>query len=140
MKLLLPVQIIGIELEERVQLTHHPCEGDVRDAGVRVGAPDVGVYAWEPALFENFGKDLAGGLLPDGGGEGLAVFVESEGLEGVFDIGGDGGVDEGVFGDGFGPETSIGDTEGTWKWVLVGEDFFDHLVDADRLYPTHKLL
>ena len=54
--------------------------------------------AWEPALLEDCGKELASGLFPDRRGKGLPMFVEGEGLEGVLDVGGDGGVDEGVFG------------------------------------------
>ena len=71
------------------------------------------MHAGEPALLEDGGKDLAGGFFPNGGGERFAVFVEGEGLEGVLDVGGDGGVDEGVFGRSGWEESDVRDAERT---------------------------
>lgn len=44
--------VVAVELDEGLELGHHPCEGDVRELGVVVAATDVGVDAWEPDLFE----------------------------------------------------------------------------------------
>lgn len=94
----LPEDILRIKIQKAIQLRHHPCEGDIRDCSVGVAAANIGMHAGEPALREGFGQALAGGFFPDGGREGFAVLVEGEGVEGVFDVGGDFGVDEGVFG------------------------------------------
>lgn len=51
--------VVAVELDEGLELGHHPCEGDVRELGVVVAATDVGVDAWKPDLF----KILIGSLV-----------------------------------------------------------------------------
>ena len=108
-ELALADDVLGVEVEERVELCHHPRQGDVCGARVGVAAADIGVHAGEPALHERVGQQLPLGLLPDGGREGLAVLVEGEGVEGVLDVGGDGRVDERVLQRAFRPEPDVGD-------------------------------
>ena len=98
-QLALPRDVVGVEGQHGRELLHEPGECQVGDAGVGVGAADVGVRAGEPALLEDF---EFGGLaliwhLPDRGGEGCAALVECEGLVSVAEVGGDLSVDEGVF-------------------------------------------
>ena len=112
MELLLPAQIVFIEIQEGVQAAHHPGQRDVCHAGIRICTADVRMHTREPALLKDGGKELAPGLLPDGGREGLAVFVEGEGLEGVPDVGGNGGIDEGVFRRAFWQQSDVRDAEG----------------------------
>lgn len=112
-QLALPEQIAGVEVQESAQLRHHPREAEVRHRRVGVAAADVGVHAGEPALREGSRPRLAGGLGPDGGREGFAVLVEGEGVEGVFDVGGDVRVDEGVLGRVGRDDAEVRDPEGT---------------------------
>lgn len=116
-QLTLPEQIPGVEVQEFPQLRHHPREAKIRRLRVGVAAADVGVHAGEPALREGFRPGLAGGLRPDGGREGFAVLVEGEGVEGVFDVGGDVRVDEGVLGRVGRDDAQIRDPEGTWQKI-----------------------
>jgi len=51
-ELVLTDDVVPVELDEGIQLGHHPREGDVGDLSVIVTATNIGVDAWEPDLFE----------------------------------------------------------------------------------------
>jgi len=51
-QLRLAKDVVSVELDEGLELGHHPREGDVRELGVVVTTTDVGMDAWKPDLFE----------------------------------------------------------------------------------------
>src|SRR5690606_30880943 len=67
---------------------HHPVQGHLREAADGVGAADIGVHAVEPYLFDDLSwrQWLADGLFPQGGWEGAAFLVDSQGVEGDVDM------------------------------------------------------
>lgn len=75
-------------------LLDHPGEGHVGNLLVLVSAANVGVDAGEPDLLEVRGA--GGGLGPHRRGEGAALLVEGECVEGVVDGVGEVGVVEAV--------------------------------------------
>ena len=84
--------VMRIELDERRQLRHHPCHGDIRELLVRISSSNVGVSARKPNLFEM--SAVAIYALPEGRTEAVTWLIEGEGLKSIFDFVGDLGVGE----------------------------------------------
>lgn len=78
---------------QRPRLLHHPLQGAVRQAGLRIAAADIAVDAGKPELLDARAVLDAG---PQRGREAEPAFVQGDGVAGVVDARIERGVVEGV--------------------------------------------